>query len=97
MEWNVDQIKDDCKLLIFDDVPMSELLQKGRWKAFFGMQEEMDVTGKYRGSRHITRGWKGFIFLSNSDPRDEEGVSQAMANYITANSHIVTLDTPLFI
>jgi len=49
-EWNVDKIQEDCKIMIFDDVPMSELLPRQRWKAFFGMQEEFDVSGKYRGS-----------------------------------------------
>jgi hypothetical protein len=76
---------------------MSELLPRQRWKAFFGMQEEFDITGKYRGSKQIIRGWKGFIFLCNSDPRTDENVSQATADYITANSDIVTLDSPLFI
>jgi hypothetical protein len=95
-EWNVDKIDDTCRVMIFDDVPMSELLPRQRWKAFFGMQEEFDITGKYRGSRQILRNWKGFIFLCNIDPRIEEGVTQATYDYITANSHIITLDTPLF-
>ncbi len=79
-EWNVDKINDTCQLMIFDDVPMSELLPRQRWKAFFGMQEEFDITGKYRGSRQIVRGWKGFIFCCNVDPRTEEGVTQATYN-----------------
>lgn len=95
-EWNPDRIPDDARLLIFDDVPMSELLPRQRWKAFFGMQQEFEITGKYRGSRSILRSWKGFIYLSNIDPRDEEGVSQATKDYITQNSYIVTLDNKLY-
>lgn len=93
-EWNPDSIKDDCRLLIFDNIEMAELLPKQRWKAFFGMQHTFNITGKYRGSREVNRGWKGFIYLSNTDPRLE--VDKAKARYITLNSHIITLDKPLF-
>lgn len=93
-EWNPDRIKDDCKLLIFDDLPMSELIPKDRWKSFFGMQDSMDIAGKYRSSRNINRGWKGFIYLTNTDPRLE--VDENKSRYITLNSHIVTLESPLF-
>ena len=95
-EWNADQIDEEKKLLIFDDVPMSELLPRQRWKAFFGLQQEFDITGKYRASKHIIRGWKGFIFCCNQDPRFEENVTEQQRNYITANSIIVELDNPLF-
>jgi hypothetical protein len=50
------------------------------------MQEEFNITGKYKGSHQILRSWKGFIFLCNIDPRTEEGVTQATYDYITANS-----------
>ena len=95
-EWNPDQVDEEKRLLIFDDIPMSELLPRQRWKAFFGMQQEFDITGKYRGSRHILRGWKGFIFCCNEDPRYEENVSEAQRNYITANSIIVELEDKLY-
>ena len=95
-EWNPDAIQ-DCKLLIFDDIPMEELLPRMRWKPFFGMQDgTFNITGKYRVSREVTRTWKGFIFLCNIDPREEQGVNESTARYITQNSHIITLDAPLF-
>lgn len=96
-EWNPDRIPDDAKLLIFDDVPMSELLPRMRWKAFFGMQQEFEITGKYRGSRSILRSWKGFVYLCNTDPRDEPNVTQATRDYITNNSIVVQLEDKLFI
>ena len=95
-EWNPRKIKEDCKVMIFDDVPMSELLAKNRWKPFFGMQEEFEITGKYTASISIRRQWKGFIFLCNEDPRYEEGVSPGVRNYIDINCDTVHLDMPLF-
>ena len=95
-EWNPDQIVEDKRLLIFDDIPMSELLPHQRWKAFFGMQQEFDITGKYRGSKHVIRDWKGFIFCCNQDPRYEENVTEAQRNYITSNSIIVELQDKLY-
>jgi len=94
-EWNLDCLQDNAKVLIFDDVPMSELLERSRWKAFFGMQREFNMTGKYRGARRVLRGWKGFIYCTNVDPREQEGVTQSTKDYITGNSYIVTLDLPL--
>jgi hypothetical protein len=75
---------------------MSELIPHHRWKPFFGAQEDFSVAGKYRGSKSLVRGWKGFIYITNVDPRTEPGVSESTANYITGNSHIITLDRPLF-
>jgi len=45
-------------------------------------------------AREIKRTWKGFIYLCNSDPRDDS--PPKVADYITKNSHTITLDTPLF-
>jgi hypothetical protein len=95
-EWNPKKIDQDCDLLIFDDIPMSELLPRNRWKPFFGMQEEFEITGKYTSSISVLRSWKGFIFLCNEDPREEEGVSAAVRNYININCDVITLETPLF-
>jgi hypothetical protein len=95
-EWNPRKIKQDCEVMIFDDVPMSELLPKNRWKPFFGMQEEFEITGKYTASISIHRKWKGFIFLCNEDPRYEEQVSESVRRYIDINCDTITLDTPLF-
>jgi len=95
-EWNPKKIKGDCEVMIFDDVPMSELLPKNRWKPFFGMQEEFEITGKYTSSISVKRRWKGFIFLCNEDPRFEEGISDKVRSYIDINCDTIHLDTPLF-
>ncbi len=95
-EWNPKKITQDIDLLIFDNVPMSELLPRNRWKPFFGMQQEFEITGKYTASISIERSWKGFLFLCNEDPRFEDGVSAAVRNYIDVNCDVITLENPLF-
>jgi hypothetical protein len=95
-EWNVDCIRADAKLLIFDNVSMSELLPSDRYKAFMGMETHFSITGKYRRRKPVTRGWKGFIYLCNVDPRTERGVSPHAAAYITENCDIITLDRKLY-
>jgi len=96
-EWNVSKIDDSCKVLIFDDTKFEELIDKDRWKAFVGMQEEIDVSGKYKAPVTKLRSWKGLIWTCNVDLRDQHGVTEHMREYITANAHIVHLTEPLFI
>lgn len=95
-EWNPDEIPQNCDNMIFDDIPMSELIPRMRWKHFFGLQKEFNVTGKYRGSRKIVRSWKAFIYLTNTDPRQEEGVNEAMVDYININCDTITLENKLY-
>lgn len=63
-------------------------------KNFFGLQSDMEITGKYRGSRSIVRTWKGFIYLSNKDPRVD--LSEEEIDFLNINCDFVTLDTHLF-
>lgn len=46
--WNVDCTSADAKLLIFDNVPMSELLHSNRYRVLMGMENHFSITGKYR-------------------------------------------------
>jgi len=95
-EWNVAKIDPDGDVLIFDDTKFSELIDKDRWKAFIGMQQEIDVSGKYKAPIGILRSWKAFIWTCNIDLRDQEGVTEHMKDYITSNMFIVKLEEPLF-
>jgi len=76
---------------------MSELLPRQRWKPFFGMQDEFEITGKYTAAIPILWSWKGFIYLANEDPREAEGISPAIRSYIDINCDVITLENKLFV
>jgi hypothetical protein len=95
MEWNPKKIPENVDLLIFDNIPMLELLPRQRWKPFFGLQDEFEIIGKYIASILVIRSWQSFIYLYNMDPR--EGIIPAIRNYIDINCNVITLDKKLFI
>jgi hypothetical protein len=92
----VHSIKPDTELLIIDDLNIEDFGNNGRWKAFFGLQSEFNISGKYVAPKTIHRSWKGFIYLTNDPLTLQPKVTNRMIEYIEGNCDTITIEAPLF-
>jgi hypothetical protein len=89
--YMLDSINQESRLVIFDDIDM--LTIAAHYKFWFGMQEEANLTDKYRKKIRVLRGWRGFIYLCNDDPRNEKGID---TTWLNGNCYFIRLDNKLF-
>lgn len=89
--FSLDEPIDDVRYAIFDDIA-GGLKFFPSYKSWLGGQSEFYCTDKYRKKHHVTWG-RPCIWLSNTDPRDDEGADQA---WLEANCFFVNLEQPIF-
>lgn len=87
--FNIDQIHEDVKYAVFDDVDINFFPHYKNW---FGAQAEFTATDKYRGKKNLIWG-KPMIWCNNDDPRQGKDVDVA---WMDANCIFVNIHTPLF-
>ena len=94
--WNMDQWSSSAAYNLFDDMdPVDK--EKGHtfswFKGFFGAQNVLDITDKYRPKRTVTNG-KPLVWLSNYELSDSFKNEKDL-DYIEKNMVIVRLTRPL--
>lgn len=95
--WNIDQWDSKAAFNVFDDMDPADS-DKGlnfTWfKGFFGSQQVMDITDKYRPKRTVRNG-KPLIWLSNK-PLEEVFKNENDLDYIRKNCEIIYIHRPLY-
>lgn len=89
--FSIEEAIDDVEYAVFDDI-QGGLNFFHSYKFWLGHQQQFYVTDKYRGKKLVKWG-KPSIWLSNHDPRTDQGVD---VDWLEANCQFVFISRPLF-
>lgn len=91
--FSLDEDISNAHYAVFDDMELKFL---PRWKFWLGHQIQFYETDKYR--KKVLIDWnKPAIWCSNTDPRNEHGVTEEQIDWLNANCTFIYVDEPMVV